>query len=148
MLSDKPMWSLPKGGPADLTGPDNHSVLYNYNGALFHGTKAVLQPGDVINPTHSYEWSRYPYVNDKFAFATPDIWMAYNYARKGGGSQSDYESMGYIYEVRPTSPAWFRDMDNRNQYLSEGGFTVVQLITVVDPNDDHFSPNFELRGPK
>ena len=100
---------------------------------LFHGTKAELQPGDIVEARGSYIKGKYSTdPKDRRAFATPSISEATSYGLN-------------VYEVKyqdTEKPVDYLDAPGP-RFLSAKGFVVVGKLDTIDAPPIRF-----LKGPR
>lgn len=110
-----------------------------HRGPFYHGTKAVLDVGSVIEPRR--EWYNDSFVGDKstnmYAFATTFYDDARAYSRQPLSSNKP----GYVYEVEPIQLDVYMDEDfsrvpSKGEtpgevYISPSGWRVKRLLETV-----------------
>lgn len=93
--------------------------------ALYHGTRAELNEGDIISPEHSAR------PNRNLAFATPSLSAARRFSKDEEGN------LGYVYQVEPTDhedldATWARPMKYfkpaTTEVVSSKGFKVIKRV--------------------
>lgn len=97
------------------------------NQILYHGTDAVLSPGDTISPPSSRSFSSEP---DKwYAWGTPSLELAHHFgAIKAYKNSETWDH--HVYEVVPQGQVTtkFEDSDEPF-YGAEGGLKVIRKVT-------------------
>lgn len=93
--------------------------------ALYHGTRAELNEGDVISPEHSAMPGR------NLSFSTPSLSAAKRFSKDSEGN------LGYVYQVEPvdtedTNATWYREMKyfkpRTTEVVSNKGFRIVKRV--------------------
>lgn len=105
----------------------------------YHGTKAVLQPGQIVEPRVEHHTDPYGAGEEKmgYAFATTDYATAQRYARKPhAGLGQNYGNDGYVYEVSPLQQDIVLDPlgnshGNTEDYVSPSGWIVKRLLETI-----------------
>lgn len=119
------------------------------DGPYYHGTKAILDIGSVIEPR--VEHYNLSYQGDEslgqYAFATRDLRTAESYARLPHfGLGQDRSMPGYVYEVEPLNVDaemdpldWHYSWPPTGQdYRSPSGWRVIRLVEEIPglPKDE------------
>lgn len=89
--------------PALASGPDRGEVLGPDDGPFFHGTKAVVRPGDLLSPGRGSNYGSGSTARFIYLTATLD-------AATWGAELARGDGPGRIYRVEPTGP--FEDDPN------------------------------------
>jgi hypothetical protein len=105
----------------------------------YHGTKAVLQPGQIVEPRVEHYVDPNGYGEEKmgYAFATTDYATAQRYARKPhAGLGQNYGNDGYVYEIEPLQEDVVPDplgnsFGNTEDYVSPSGWRVIRLLETI-----------------
>lgn len=110
-------------------------------GTLYHGTAAVLKPGDTVQPTKPLKIPKTKigaittYRDTKIAFATTDLDEARAYAADRARSEGMLFGNVYKVSVNPddpakmrTVPSFVKDRKYVQHIRSERGFRVHSLV--------------------
>lgn len=105
----------------------------------YHGTKARLQPGQVVEPRVEHYVDPDSSGEEKmgYAFATTDYRTAQGYARKPhAGLGQNYGHDGYVYEVEPLQEDVVVDplgnsFGQTTDYVSPTGWLVKRVVEVI-----------------
>jgi rifampin ADP-ribosylating transferase len=101
----------------------------------FHGTDAVLEPGDFIEPGHPHN---FPHLEgDPEVFFSPHVATAIRYANRGDGE-------GHVYQVEPTGPHWldYEAMSRTPDYLQDSRRTDRPLRVVREVAIDRLARTY------
>lgn len=90
-------------GPEVIGGPASNAVEGPDPGPFFHGTKAIVRPGDLLHPGRSSNYGSGATARFIYLTATLD-------AATWGAELAHGDGPGHIYRVEPTGP--FEDDPN------------------------------------